>query len=189
MNKSIRGKLAVAFGTIFLVLIIGSATNFYYLSQVKQVQNRVVDLRMKTVNAGKEIQNGINLSLAALRGYMLLGAAPKKANALKKQRETAWKNIDNSIEVFNQMSLSWTVPENIEVLAKLKQELSAFKLAQQQVEDIAQTTANIPSYDLDLLKVLHCQYYLTGPLIRREHNSNLGIIKVSTLVPALFLWV
>jgi len=148
MTKSIRGKLTVAFGTIFLVLIIGSAINFYYLSQVKQVQTRVLDLRMKTVDAGKDINNGINYSLAALRGYMILGADPAKASILKQQRQDAWQQISQSLATFEQMSASWTVPKNIETLANLKAELAAFKAAQQQVEDIAQSPANIPSYQL-----------------------------------------
>ncbi|NRA52588.1 MAG: methyl-accepting chemotaxis protein [Gammaproteobacteria bacterium] len=148
MTKSIRGKLAIAFGTIFLVLIIGSATNYYYLSQAEQVQNRVLNLRVKTVNAGKDINNGINYSLAALRGYMILGADPVKSAILKKQRNDAWVTIDKSIETFDQVSSNWTVPKNIEILTSLKQELSAFKLAQEQVENIAQTPENIPSYQL-----------------------------------------
>jgi len=148
MTKSIRGKLAIAFGTIFLVLIIGSATNYYYLSQAEQVQNRVLNVRAKTVNAGKDINNGINYSLAALRGYMILGADPTKAQTLKKQRNDAWISIDKSIETFDQVSANWTVPKNIEILASLKQELTAFKLAQQQVENIAQAPDNIPSYQL-----------------------------------------
>jgi hypothetical protein len=68
MSKSLRAKLGVSLGTIFVVLLITTAINLIYIEQVTLVQDRVINLRFKTVNAGKDINNGINLSLAALRG-------------------------------------------------------------------------------------------------------------------------
>ncbi|NQZ32075.1 MAG: methyl-accepting chemotaxis protein [Oceanospirillaceae bacterium] len=148
MIKSLKLKLALAFGAIFLVLAATTTVNLYYLNDVSVIQNKVVNLRVKTVNAGKDINNGINYSLAALRGYMILGADLDKAQAMRDQRQQAWTLIDNSMAVFDEVSVNWTVPKNIEILQELKTVLTDFKAAQKKVEDIAQTTANIPSYQV-----------------------------------------
>ena len=148
MKGSLRIKLAIAFGAIFIVLLITTAYNYYYVSQVTDTQQRVVNLRLTTVLAGKDINNGINTSLAALRGYMILGSDPDKSKIMKQKRQNAWDDIDRSLATFDLLSVSWTVPKNIEIYSNLKQVLSKFKVAQKKVEDIAQSPENIPSYQL-----------------------------------------
>ncbi|NRA59347.1 MAG: methyl-accepting chemotaxis protein [Psychrobium sp.] len=148
MNKSLRAKLGVAFGTIFLILVAATLYNLYYLSKISDIQHRVIDLRLKTVTAGKDMNNGINYSLAALRGYMILGDNADKATAMKKQRNEAWAQIKRSLDTFDSVSEHWTVASNITIYNNLKKELGEFKVAQQQVEDIAQRTENIASYQL-----------------------------------------
>ena len=148
MNKSLRAKLGVAFGTIFLILIAATLYNLYYLSKSSDIQNRVVNLRLKTVTASKDMNNGINYSLAALRGYMILGDNADKAEAMKKQRNEAWAQIQRSLDTFDSLSQHWTVASNITIYNNLKKVLSEFEIAQQQVEDIAQHTENIASYQL-----------------------------------------
>jgi methyl-accepting chemotaxis protein len=151
MIKSLRTKLALSFGAIFVVLIVATFMNLFYVGQLSKIQAKVINERFETVNAGKDIHNGINYSLAALRGYMILGADPKKAEALKSQRKDAWDNIDNNIKKFEELSVSWTAPKNIETLNQLISALSEFKKAQLKVENIAQDEANIASYQM-LLK-------------------------------------
>jgi methyl-accepting chemotaxis protein len=148
MIKSLRTKLGISFGIIFIVLLITTAINLFYIEQVTTVQDRVINLRFKTVNAGKDINNGINLSLAALRGYMILGANPQKAAVLKAQRKDAWVLIEKNIEVFDDVSNNWTVSKNVQTLDRLKKVLLKFKNAQQEVENIAQHKSNISSYEV-----------------------------------------
>ena len=148
MLKSLRAKLVTSFGVIFLILVLTTGSNLYYVNQVNEVQERVIKLRFATVEAGKDISNGINSSLAALRGYMILGGDPAKGAEMKKQRAAAWLLIEKSIAAFNAVSVNWTVPKNIETLAKLKRVLVDFKEAQEQVEEVAQHKSNIASYQV-----------------------------------------
>jgi methyl-accepting chemotaxis protein len=103
---------------------------------------------MKTVLLGKDVINGINESLASLRGYMILGNNPSKAKAMQSTRQSAWNNIDNAINEYDILAKNWTVPANIKRLKDIKSELAAFKIAQQEIEDIAHTNTNIESYYL-----------------------------------------
>jgi len=145
---TITKKLVWGFGLVLGLMVLTSATTFKLSSGVKNIQQRMVELRYPTVMAGKDLVNGVNHSLAGLRGYMILGADPVKAMAMKRQRATAWENIDKSLLSFEQFSKSWTNPANIERLQKLTVSIDAFRAAQQEVEDISHTDANIESYTM-----------------------------------------
>jgi methyl-accepting chemotaxis protein len=143
---TITQKLAWGFGLILGLMILTSVTTIKLSSGVENIQQRMIDLRYPTVMAGKDLVNGINHSLAGLRGYMILGADPAKAVAMKHQRALAWQNIDQSIASFNDFSKNWTDPANVERLRKIKKSIAEFRIAQQEVEDISHTDANIKSY-------------------------------------------
>lgn len=145
---TIGKKLGLSFSAI-LVLMIGSAVISYRATnKVHRVQDRVIDLRVPSVQAGEELLNGMNHSLAALRGYIILGDDPAKAEFFKKDRQSAWDGIDHAMGQMTALSKSWTIPANIERLKAMNAEIAAFRAAQQEVEDIAQSPENIPSYSI-----------------------------------------
>ncbi len=106
----------------------------------------MINLRLKTVDAGNNLANGINYSLAALRGYMILGSDPEKAKVMKAQRQEAWDIIKKSTASFETLSSNWTDPANVEKLRELVAILKKFEAAQNEVEAIAQSVENVPSY-------------------------------------------
>ncbi|WP_281561028.1 methyl-accepting chemotaxis protein [Thalassomonas sp. RHCl1] len=148
MKLTIGKKLGLSFGVILFLMIISGGVTYTLVLDNEKVQHQVVDLRMKTVLLGKDVTNGINTSLAALRGYMILGKDPAKAGLMRNARADAWQTIEASIKQFQQLSKNWTVPANVKRLQGIRQELDVFKQAQQEIEDIAHTSKNIPSYDL-----------------------------------------
>jgi len=148
---TITQKLAWGFGLILGLMMLTSITTIKLSSGVESIQQRMIDLRYPTVMAGKDLVNGINHSLAGLRGYMILGADPSKAESMKHQRALAWESIDQSVARFEDFSKNWTDPANVQRLRKIKKSINEFRVAQQEVEDIAHTNANIQSYAI-LLK-------------------------------------
>lgn len=139
-NITLRAKLIAGFASIlvviaFLVVMVNSG-----LSNVTTVQDRVINTRVPTNVAGHDLVNGVNYSLAALRGWMILD----KEN-FKVQRAEAWAQIDEHLNLLAEKSKNWTVPENKERLARLQKVLAEFRTAQQQVEDIANTPEEQPA--------------------------------------------
>ena len=148
MNLTIGKKLGLSFGLVFLLTSISAITTYSIIIENEKVQNRVVKLRLKTVLLGKDITNGINQSLAGLRGYMILGKDPKKAQVMKNTRHEAWESIEVAIKDFDKLAKIWTVPANINRLQSIKTELVLFKTAQQEIESISNSVENISSYKL-----------------------------------------
>jgi len=148
MNFTLGKKLGLSFGIILLLMTISAMATYSLILENEAIQSRVVNLRMKTVLLGKDVVNGINQSLAGLRGYMILGSDTKKAQVMQSTRQKAWNSIELAIKEFDILSQNWTVPENIERLNTIKAELALFKTAQQEIEDISHSDKNIGSYTL-----------------------------------------
>jgi len=141
-------QLLAGFGAILLILILVSANSYYQLTQETSIEDRLFNIRQPTVITAMTLENGLELSLASLRGYIILGNDPTKAVLFKKERSLAWQKIDQSLNQLKRFSKQWRTTKNTVLLKKIKQLINEFRLAQQEVEDLAHTNANIPSYDI-----------------------------------------
>ena len=87
------------FGIVLFILVALVAFVEYKLVGQDELQTRVIELRFPTNVAGHDLVNGINYSLAALRGYMILGK-----DTFKQQRQIAWQEIDRNLGIMTEMS-------------------------------------------------------------------------------------
>lgn len=136
IGKKIAGGFAI-------LAIIMAATVIIAITQINAshtINERVFSLRTPTVLASNHMLNGINHSLAALRGYMILGA-----DKFKTERHAAWKNIDTAYTSMAKYSKNWTNPANVEKLKEMGAVLKEFKQAQQEIEDVSGTIDDTPA--------------------------------------------
>ena len=146
MKLSIRKKLSISFGIILLLMVISSVITFSLLVKNENIQKQIINLRMKTVLLGKDVTIGINESMAALSGYMILGHDADKAELMISSRLKALSKLEAAIAQYEKLAKNWTVKANIRRLQNIKTELASFKSAQQEIEDISHTVDNIESY-------------------------------------------
>ncbi len=66
-------KIACGFGIITFVLIAAVLTSIWQVQKTNAVTSRVIDLRVPTAQTSLTMKNGVNHSLAALRGWIILG--------------------------------------------------------------------------------------------------------------------
>lgn len=147
-----KSKLILGFGLVIAICVLSTLLIYIQLERTNKNQNVLLDVRAPTVEAGLQLSNGINQSLSGLRGYLILGDDPKKAELFKAERARGWQDIDAALASLNNFSLNWTVPENIEKLKTMNTLIDEFRVAQQEIEDISHTSANIPSFDILLNK-------------------------------------
>lgn len=145
MALTIKNKLFAGFAIVLLSITLVSVFNYIMLNNVANVEKQLVNLRLPTELAGMELTDGIHLSLAGLRGYMLLGDTPTAAEKFKAERQRGWKLIDSSVNKMNSFSENWTDPDNIQYLQELKGVISEFRMAQQEIEVISHSPDNIPA--------------------------------------------
>ncbi|VAX01474.1 Methyl-accepting chemotaxis sensor/transducer protein [hydrothermal vent metagenome] len=145
LKLMVRAKLLIGFGVVLTITTAVSIINFVKMRSVSEVEHRVIDLRVPTVQAGMHLTDGIHLSLAGLRGYMILGKNPVAAKKFKAERQAGWDLIDQAATELDAFSKGWTVPRNVELLNEMKGYIEEFRIAQQEVEDIAHAHNNIPA--------------------------------------------
>jgi len=145
---NIKNKLLLSFGSIVLMLVFVSAYTLFQLNETRKIETRVIKVRQPTVRSGMLLEDGIDLSLAGLRGYMILGSEADKGDLFKKERLDGWGKIDQAIIQLDNFSKNWTVKINGERLAKIKVLLSEFRAAQEEAEKLSHTPENILSYSI-----------------------------------------
>lgn len=144
MNMKLYHKMIVGFTIIGVVLVVIVLSTVSKVKQLMTVNNRVVELRVPTAQSSLMMLNGLNHSLAALRGWMILGK-----ESFKSERQLSWeKEIDPSFQTLKKFSQNWTNPENVNRLREIEKIIIEFKQAQQEIEDIAQTKENVPAVNL-----------------------------------------
>jgi CHASE3 domain sensor protein len=140
-DMTIGKKVGLGFGVITLILLGVVLITVQQVRNMEVITKRVVDLRTPTAHAGLMMLNGINHSLASLRGWILLGD-PK----FMTERSIAWeKQINPSLKLMHGLAPNWTNPENKTRLKSIEEEINNFKAVQKKIEDIAQTPENFPA--------------------------------------------
>ncbi|VAW94391.1 Methyl-accepting chemotaxis sensor/transducer protein, partial [hydrothermal vent metagenome] len=146
IKLTVKSKLLLGFGTLILIMVAISVKTFFGMAHVKEIEDKLLHTRMPTVLAGAQLENGINLSLAGLRGYMILGKDPKKGAVMKKARQAGWKDIDGAVAKMHKLSKNWTNPANIKMLNEMETYIEDFRKAQVEVENMAHSADEIPAF-------------------------------------------
>ena len=140
-DLTIGKKVGLGFSAITLILMGVVLLTIQQVRTMETITKRVVDLRTPTAHASLMVLNGINHSLASLRGWILLGDPKFMA-----ERTIAWENqINPSLKLMHKLAPSWTDLENKTRLKSIEEEINHFKAVQQKIEDIAQTPENSPA--------------------------------------------
>ena len=104
MRMTISKKLGLGFGgMIFLIATVAVVIDLQ-LREMDHLQTEVVEIHFPASQATERLVNGVNHSLAALRGYMILGSDPAKGAYFKDDRSAAWGEIEDSLSSLNRYS-------------------------------------------------------------------------------------
>ncbi len=140
-NVKIGTKISIGFGIITLLLVLLVSITIMQVKKASDITDRVLDLRVPTAMSSLEMINGMNHSLAALRGWIILGK-----DKFKDERNAAWsKEIEPALAKMTKFSQNWTNPDNIERLKKITLYIKDFKKYQKEIEDIAHDINNQPA--------------------------------------------
>ncbi len=140
-NWKVSTKLFTGFGLVCFVLIAVVLFTISSVSSSNELTGRVIDLRAPTAKLGVQLLNGLNYSLANLRGYMLLGA-----EKFKTERARSWDDqINPSLDRMTTLSQNWTVEANKQTLTRIKALFTELSQAQDEIEQISDSVENLPA--------------------------------------------
>ncbi len=72
-NMKLAAKLGLGFALVALCLVAAVGTTIWQVGRTTEVTDRLIELRAPTAQSSLMMLNGINHSLAALRGWIILG--------------------------------------------------------------------------------------------------------------------
>lgn len=128
------------FAAMAIIILATVTIGTFSVVNNQAINDRVFDLRVPTVLTTTRTVNAVNSSLAALRGYMILGK-----DRFKTQRAEAWRDLREMEAALQKFSRNWTNPENVRRLESISQSLNLFESAQSEVENISQTIDETPA--------------------------------------------
>ncbi|GEM_PF-4941787 len=137
---SFSKNILLVFIGIELIFISAIFINIRNIKYTQVTMKRLVEVRIPTSLATYNIISEINQSLAALRGWVILGS-----EKTKKEREESWRAIEESLTGLDSYSKAWTSPANVGNLESVKKSLELFKIIQRNIETIAHTKENFPA--------------------------------------------
>jgi methyl-accepting chemotaxis protein len=140
MALSIGARLIGGFAAVCLILGIAVGITLWRMETVASSVDRMVTLRAPVAQAGLELVNGINASLATLRGYLLTGNQGQKS-----ERDGVWRNIDDVSRRYDALAARFTDPKTREAWTDVKALLGEFKAVQDKVEGVAHTPDALPA--------------------------------------------
>ena len=140
-DMTIGKNVGFGFGFMTLILMGVVLLTIQKVRTMETITKRVVELRTPTAHASLMMLNGINHSLASLRGWIILGD-----QKFQTERSIAWEEqINPSLNQMHGLAPNWTDPENKTRLKSIEKEITNFKAVQKKIEDIAQTSENSPA--------------------------------------------
>ena len=155
MKFTIGNKLALSFGVIVGLMTLSSALVYYNILAMQRNIDAVVEEATPTVRACDLALNGVNRTLAALRGYIILGIDLTQAEYFKTNRAEAWQEIDDSFSKLKVFSDRWDGTDR-QGVAEAQRDIETLRTSQQKIEDIAQTAENIPAQQLFVSQIAPC---------------------------------
>lgn len=126
-------KIGLGYSILALIIALAVGSTLWQVNNVKGVAQRITDQRVLATRMCLEINNGINHSVAALRGYVLL-----KDPVLKRERQEAWNNeINTSFDQLRLLAKRKVDSVDKDKLDELQARLNRLESYQDEVEALA----------------------------------------------------
>lgn len=136
MQMTVGKKLLLGFGSLIALLAIIGIVVTVMVTKTSTITENAVNVRYPTLLASTEVLKDLEGSLAALRGYLIMGS-----DIYKEHRAEAIKNLNGGLKELQNLSQKWIVEENRTRLKKVLTLSEDFIKYQKEIEDVARTEA------------------------------------------------
>jgi methyl-accepting chemotaxis protein len=131
MKFTIGAKIAAGFAAILALMVISALLIYLRTSDLKRGQELVIDVRVPTIGALKDLQGDLNQAQSKGRQAILAGNDPTPSEAAKKLFDSSWDEIAKDVARLDNLSPHWPVQANRDRFDKAKEELPALREAQE----------------------------------------------------------
>jgi len=131
MKLTLGKKLGLGFGVILALMVFSAVMTYVKSSEIKQSQDRALDLRFPTLATAKDLQRDLNQTQSKGRQAILAGAEPARREAAKKLFDGNWGAIEKDVAALDELAPKWTLQANRDRLDEVKKQLPVLRAAQE----------------------------------------------------------
>jgi methyl-accepting chemotaxis protein len=142
MRLTLGKKLALGFGAILTLMVISGTAAIVKIREMRALQEYLADNRMPTLDAGRCLQRDILQSGNKARQAILAGNQNERRQDGIDRFQKTWESVDKDIATLTELAPRFTLQQNRDRLASIKEGLPNFRELQQKAIDIAAAHAN-----------------------------------------------
>jgi methyl-accepting chemotaxis protein len=131
MKLTLGKKLGFAFGAILGLMVLSALLTYSKARQIKDNGDFAMAVRVPSVEFATRLQRDLNQSQSKGRQAVLAGTDPTRRKAANELFIVNWRDIDKDVAGLDELSPRWTVPENRQRLAAIKEQLVVLRTNQE----------------------------------------------------------
>jgi methyl-accepting chemotaxis protein len=131
MRLTLGKKLGLGFGAMLALTILSGVLSYTKSAEIKQIQDRILDVRVPSLGALRDLQRDLNHSLSKGRQAILAGPDVARRDTAKKLFDDAWSEIDKDIARLDELAPGWPLQENRYRMAAIKKLLTPLREVQE----------------------------------------------------------
>ena len=130
MKLTLARKLGLGFGMVLALMAISALLSYSKSAQLANLQDAIFTLHFPTVEACRRLQDDLDYSGSKARQAILAGGQQARLQKAENAFNTAWARIDRETAVLQELSSKWSSRQDIDRLARIKDELRNLRQAQ-----------------------------------------------------------
>ena len=141
MKPTLGKKLGLSFGIILALMSISSLLSYFKSSEIKEIDHFILSNRVPSIRAIAQLADDLDYAGAKARQAILAASDQARKEDAQKRVDAAWERINKSAAKVDELSTRWTLQENKDRFAQIKQGLPKIREAQQATIDTANSGA------------------------------------------------
>ena len=137
MKLTIGKKLGLGFGSILALLLISGSMSILKIRDVDRMQNHLLDVSVPSLDAGRSLQRDLFQTGSKARQAILAGSQSERRQDAIGRFQKTWDQIDKDVAALSELSPNWSLQQNHERLASIKEAMGRCREAQQKSIDLA----------------------------------------------------
>jgi methyl-accepting chemotaxis protein len=137
MKIKIGAKLGIGFALVLCLMVVSTVLTYFKMNTVEENVSRMTEIRIPSIDLGRQLQNNINYCASKARQTILAGTDSKRKAAAQQAFEKGWDNVDKSVASLPELAPRWTLQQNRDRLAAIRGQLPNLQKAQQATIDLA----------------------------------------------------
>jgi methyl-accepting chemotaxis protein len=169
---SLSKKIFLGFLVMIILIFIQGLSSFKSFEIANLASTHLRESRVPIMLTGSRLRESVQLSLAALRGWMLVDM-----EEFKKQRQDAWDQIDKTLTYIEFSAKKSQDNADFDEILAIKNSLLKLRTLQDKLEALAHTQQNKPvsiSYFVNVMPAAKTINHNISKMIFRENRRHIG---------------